>query len=93
MPSIYLTPTLSCEPKFCMFIRNSYFTKSKHLYSLDSRLKDIIIIVLFYYTGNTVDETVQWQQPLGGSKVDSAFHPSEVDKMSTRNIWELSGKK
>ena len=27
------------------------------------------------------------------SKVDSAFHPSEVDKMSTRNIWELSGKK
>ena len=30
---------------------------------------------------------------IGGSKVDSAFHPSEVDKMSTRNIWELSGKK
>ena len=32
-------------------------------------------------------------EPLGGSKVDSAFHPSEVDKMSTRNFWELSGKK
>ena len=29
----------------------------------------------------------------GGSKVDSAFHFSEVDKMSTRNFWELSGKK
>ena len=28
-----------------------------------------------------------------GSKVDSAFHPSEVGKMSTRNFWELSGKK
>ena len=28
-----------------------------------------------------------------GSKVDSAFHPSEVDKMSTRNFWELSAKK
>ena len=28
-----------------------------------------------------------------GSKVDSAFHPSEIDKMSTRNFWELSGKK
>ena len=26
-------------------------------------------------------------------KVDSAFHPSEVDKVSTRNFWELSGKK
>ena len=30
---------------------------------------------------------------IGGSKVDSAFHPSEVDKMSTRNFWELSAKK
>ena len=30
---------------------------------------------------------------LGGSKVDSAFHPSEVDKMSTRSFWKLSGKK
>ena len=27
-----------------------------------------------------------------GSKVDSALHPSEVDKMST-SFWELSGKK
>ena len=32
-------------------------------------------------------------KPLGGSKVDSAFHPSEVGKMSTRNFWELSGQK
>ena len=30
---------------------------------------------------------------LGGSKVDSVFHPSEVDQMSSRNFWELSGKK
>ena len=29
----------------------------------------------------------------GGSKVDSAFHPSEVEKMSLRNFWEISGKK
>ena len=34
-----------------------------------------------------------FKKPLGGSKVNSAFHPSEVDKMSTRNFWELSGKK
>ena len=32
-------------------------------------------------------------KPLRGSKVDSAFHPFKVDKMSTRNFWELSGKK
>ena len=36
---------------------------------------------------------VPCSKPLGGSKVDSAFHPSEVDKVSTRNVWGLSGKK
>ena len=36
---------------------------------------------------------VPCSKPLGGSEVDSAFHPSEVDKMSTRNFLELSGKK
>ena len=30
---------------------------------------------------------------LCGSNVDSASHPSKVNKMSTRNFWELSGKK
>ena len=32
-------------------------------------------------------------KPLGGSKVDSTFYPSEVDQMSTKNSWGLSGKK
>ena len=32
-------------------------------------------------------------QQLGGSKVDAAVHPSEIDKMSTKDFWELSGKK
>ena len=36
---------------------------------------------------------VPCSKPLGGSKVNSAFHPLDVDKMSTRNFWELSGKK
>ena len=31
-------------------------------------------------------------KPWGGSKVDSAFHPSEVNKVRTRKLWELSGK-
>ena len=35
-----------------------------------------------------------WNSGLvGGPKVDSAIHPSEVDKMSTRNFWELRDKK
>ena len=29
----------------------------------------------------------------GWFKVDSAFHPPEVDQMNTRNTWELTGKK
>ena len=31
-------------------------------------------------------------KPLDGSKIDSAFHISEVGEMSTCNFWELSGK-
>ena len=31
--------------------------------------------------------------PVGASKVNSAFHPSKVDQMSTRNLWELRDKK
>ena len=36
---------------------------------------------------------VPCSKPLGGSKVNSAFYPSEGDKMSTRNFWKLSGKR
>ena len=32
-------------------------------------------------------------KPLCGSKVESAFHPSEVDQMGSRNFSELSDKK
>ena len=35
---------------------------------------------------------VSCSKPLDGSKVDSVFDPSEVDRMSTRNFWELNGK-
>ena len=31
-------------------------------------------------------------KPRGGSKVDSAFHPSDVDQMSTGNSSSPSGK-
>ena len=45
------------------------------------------------FTGLFPNPGVPCSKPLAGSKVDSAFHPSEVDKMSTRNFWELGGKK
>ena len=35
------------------------------------------------------NQGVPCSKPLGGSKVDSAFHLSEVDKISTSNFWEL----
>ena len=35
---------------------------------------------------------VPCSNPLRDSKDNSAFHPSEVDQMYTRNSWELSGK-
>ena len=36
---------------------------------------------------------VPGSKPLEGSKVNAAIHPSDVDKISTRNLGELSGKK
>ena len=32
-------------------------------------------------------------KPLGGSKVNSAVHPSDGNKISTSNLWGLSSKK
>ena len=32
-------------------------------------------------------------KPLNGSKVDSVFHHSEVDRVSTRHLWGVIGKK
>ena len=32
---------------------------------------------------------VACSKPLSGSMVDSAFHPSEIDQMTTRNFWGL----
>ena len=48
VPSIYLTTTLSCEPRFRMFIINGYYTKSKCLQSLFFLLKDAIIYCVFF---------------------------------------------
>ena len=36
---------------------------------------------------------VSCTKPQSGSKVNLAFHVSEVDKISTRNFWKLIGKK
>ena len=38
---------------------------------------------------NSINPGVPGSKPLGGPKVDSAFHPSEFDKMSARNSEDL----
>ena len=41
---------LSCKPRFCMFIINSYYTKYKCLQSLDSLLEDVTIYIVCHLT-------------------------------------------
>ena len=54
----------------------------------------LILTFKNYFTKHWISNLgVLCSKLLGGSKVNSAFHPSEVDKMSTRIIWEFSGKK
>ena len=36
---------------------------------------------------------VPCSKPLGGSKVDPTFHLSDINQISIKNFWELSGKK
>ena len=58
---------------------------------------DLVVKALDSQSRGLVFKTTGWLQGRlslsGGFKIDSAFHPSEVDKISTRNFWELSGKK
>ena len=60
--------------------------------SSGGRWKDLLNMT-HWLRGWIPNPVVPCSKPLGGSKVNSAFHPSEVDKMSTSNFLELSGKK
>ena len=51
-----------------------------------SVLMNYIITIYYIYNINISHiSRGPMRKPLGGSKV--GFHPSEVDKMSTRNFW------
>ena len=60
-----------------------------------SDLPDDVICDITIYADETTlySKCDQASKLLSGSKVSSVFHSSEVDKMRTRNFWELSGKK
>ena len=63
------------------------FFSIQHFEKLGVNLDGLVVKVLDSIPG------VPFSKPLCGSKVDSAFHPSEVNIMSTGNFWELSVKK
>ena len=48
---------------------------------------DLVLQLLNFQCG------VLSSKPLGGSKVNTVFHLSEVDQVSARSFWGLSGKK
>ena len=50
----------------------------------------LVVKALDSQSRGPVFKSTRWLQ---GRLSLSAFHPSEVDKMSTRDFWELSGKK
>ena len=69
-----------------------FFVKLVSSWKLLNNARKSSILAVVWSNGLVVIG-VLCSKPMGGSKVDSAFHPSEVGKMSTRSFWELSGKK
>ena len=59
----------------------------KHVRVLNILSYDLVVRALDSHSRNPGFKT------LGGSKVNSTVHPSEVDQLSTRNSWELNDKK
>ena len=55
----------------------------------------------FHFASMNVSKVIAWRKlkksqdfwNFNSTKVNSTFHPSEVDKMSTRSFQEVSGKK
>ena len=55
----------------------------------NEKCKYITACILRYWIPNP---GVPCSKPLGDFKVDSVFHPSEVNQISNKNFWENSGK-
>ena len=56
-------------------------------------LKEIYLHLILQWPGRSGTGFRFQGFPLGGSKIDSVFHSSKVDKMSTTNPWELLVKR
>ena len=60
------------------------FFSMQHFGKLGVNPNDLVVKLLESQSRSPIFKT------LGGSKVDSNFHTSEVDRMSTRNFWKLN---
>ena len=69
--------------------RKSHILQAK-INEVNDALRDFCATDGFVFTYNTNLKDCDVFEDL---KVNSAFHPSKVDKMSARNFWELNGKK
>ena len=73
---------------------NLTFIQTEHI-NFSSR-GDSLIMAIFTEisdgTGFTNPRDPRLKKPLGGSKVDSAFHSSDVAQISTEMFWGLRGK-
>ena len=78
-----LNKNICNQPHFSMWSRRVLFTGILETLLITTRLTG------WYFLAMNLSHTFSNT----GITNDSAFHPSEVDKMSTRNFWELSGKK
>ena len=78
--------------RFLITLSNPFFISSS--FSFLSILLSFHYFLSAYWSRRWIPNPgVTCSKPLGGSKVDSAFHSSKVDQMSTSSFWELSGKK
>ena len=60
------------------------FFSMQHFGKLGVNPNDLVVKLLESQSRSPIFKT------LGGSKIDSNFHTSEVDRMSTRNFWKLN---
>ena len=64
-----------------------FFTPFLYFFFTLKLSNGLVVKVLYSQSRSSVFKTTGWLQSW------LSFHPSEVDKMSTRNFCELSGKK
>ena len=79
-PDAHIAPTF--------FMSLMAFFSSYSYFNMLSKWKLFSNGTMAYWLGHWISKPeVMVSKPLGGSQVNSVFHPSKVDQMSTKNSW------